>query len=120
MTPRWRRATLALFALGALAAVAGVFLSPQRALSNLLLVEIYALGLALAGATFLAIHHLTGAGWSSGLRRVPEAMMGALPVLALLAVPLMAARPVLFPAPPAEEAGGENARVVQDKQVAGG
>ena len=112
MTARWRGATLALFALGLLAALAGLYWSPRRAWSNLLLVEVYALGLALAAALFLCIHHLTGAGWSSGLRRVPEAMMGSLPVLALLALPLMAARPVLFPAAVAVDEGAPGAKAL--------
>ena len=34
---------------------------------------------ALAGALFIGIQHLSGAGWSAVLRRVPEAMMSGLP-----------------------------------------
>lgn len=92
----WLRAALALFLLGLVAAALGIAWSPRRTWSNLLLVEAYVLGLAVAGAVFICIQHLSGAGWSAVLRRVPEAMMGPLPAFALLALLLFAGRPVLF------------------------
>jgi hypothetical protein len=98
----WPQAGLGLFALAALSAVAGILRSPLRAWSNLLLCELYILCLALAGALFISIHHLSGAGWSAVLRRVAEAMMSGLPVAAVLLLPLLLGRPVLYPpgAPP--------------------
>ena len=99
----WPRAALVLVVLGLATAASGVVWSPRRAWSNLLLAEAYVLGLALAGALLLCIHHLTGAGWSAAVRRVPEAMMGGLPAFALLALPLLLARPILFPAPLPED-----------------
>ena len=93
----WPQAGLGIFALAALAAVAGVLRSPLRAWSNLLLCEVYILCLALAGALFISIQHVSGAGWSAVLRRVPEAMMAALPVAAVLLLPLFLGRRVLYP-----------------------
>jgi hypothetical protein len=92
----WPQAALGLFALGVLAAAAGIVQSPLRAWSNLLLGEVYILCLALAGALFISIHHVSGAGWSAVLRRVPEAMMSVLPVAALLVLPLFLGRHVLY------------------------
>ena len=93
----WPQAGLALFALAALAAVAGILRSPLRAWSNLLLCEVYILCLTLSGALFISIQHLSGAGWSAVLRRVPEAMMSGLPVAAVLLLPLLLGRHVLYP-----------------------
>jgi hypothetical protein len=93
----WPQAALGLFALGVLAAAAGIVHSPLRAWSNLLLCEVYILCLALAGALFISIEHLSGAGWSAVLRRVPEAMMSVLPVAAVLVLPLFLGRHVLYP-----------------------
>jgi hypothetical protein len=93
----WAQAALGLFAFSALAAAAGVLWSPVRAWSNLLLCALYVLGLGLAGALFIAIEHLSGASWSAALRRVPEAMMAALPAGAALMLPLFLARQVLYP-----------------------
>jgi hypothetical protein len=106
---RWPQAGLALFALAALAAVFGLMRSPVRAWSNLLLCEVYILCLALAGALFISIQHLSGAGWSAVLRRVAEAMMSGLPAAAVLLLPLLLGRHVLYP-PSASHHAEDHAR----------
>jgi hypothetical protein len=82
------RAAFSLMAVGGLTAVVGLFLAPERTWSNLLLNNFYLLSIGLAGGLLLSFHFLSGAGWSAGLRRVPEAMMAGLPVMALLVVTL--------------------------------
>jgi hypothetical protein len=93
----WPQASLGLFGLAVLAAVVGIVYSPERAWSNLLLCQVYMLCLALAGALFISIQHVSGASWSAALRRVPEAMMSVLPAAAVLLLPLLLGRHVLYP-----------------------
>ncbi len=92
---------VALTALGA-AVLAGLFLTGGSAgrgrLWTLLLVDdFFFLSLALAGILFLALHYLSSAGWWAVIRRVPEAMMGFVPVAGLLTLPLYFGRQVLYP-----------------------
>ena len=44
----------------------------------------YLLSLGVAGIVFIAFQYITNAGWSVGLRRVPEAMTNVLPVAGLV------------------------------------
>jgi hypothetical protein len=62
--------------------LAGIILSPARAWGGLLLAAFYILGLSLGAMVMLALHHVTKAGWSAVVRRVPEAMLAILPVAA--------------------------------------
>jgi hypothetical protein len=86
----------ALCALGAAVALAGLFLAPQRTWANLLLASYYLLGLGLAGAFFVALQYITGAGWSVAFRRVPEAMTAVLPYAAGLLAAVLLFRPSLY------------------------
>jgi hypothetical protein len=95
------RSALALCAglvvLGGAALAAGLLQSPERAWLNLLLVSYFLLSLGLGGLVFVAVQYVTGAGWSVGLRRVPEAMAAILPVAALGLAVVFLARPSLYP-----------------------
>ena len=73
------RALRAMAAIGALTFGAGLVFAPERVWPNLLLVSYFALGLSLAGLVFVALQYITGAGWSTALRRIPEAMATLLP-----------------------------------------
>jgi hypothetical protein len=86
-----------LAAVGGLTLVAGLFLAPQRVWLNLLLVSFYLLGLALAGAVWVALQYVSGAHWSTALRRVPEAMAGLLPFAALGILAILMFQPSLYP-----------------------
>jgi hypothetical protein len=97
MPPRWRQAGRALAAAGVLAAAAGLALAPARTWPSLLVGNVYLLSLALGGALFIAINFLSGSGWWVVLRRVAEAMMAALPVVALLLLALFFGRHALYP-----------------------
>jgi NNP family nitrate/nitrite transporter-like MFS transporter len=76
------------FVLGALGLVAGLIFASTRAWAGVLLNAFYFLTLALGGMVFLCIYHVSNAGWSAVLRRIPEAMMNYLPygAIALLAI----------------------------------
>lgn len=81
---------------GAMAAAAGLLADPHRTWPDLLLNGYYILALALAGIVFIALQHLCGASWSADIRRVPEAMMSALPVAAVLMLMLFFGRAWLY------------------------
>jgi len=85
-----------LAAIGVATLVAGLFFAPQRIWPNLLLVSYYLLGLALAGMAWIAIQYVSGAHWSTALRRVPEAMAGALPLAALGVLGILAFQPSIY------------------------
>jgi hypothetical protein len=73
----------ALALLGGGTLVAGLVLTPERTWVNVLLVSNFLIGLGLGGLVLVALLYVTGARWSTPLRRVPEAMTAALPVAAL-------------------------------------
>jgi hypothetical protein len=83
--------------LGGVALAAGLSQAPERAWYNLLLVCYYLLYLGLGGLVFVALQYVSGAGWSVGLRRVPEAMAAVLPIAALGLAVVFLARPSLYP-----------------------
>ncbi|MBI3071399.1 MAG: hypothetical protein HYY84_04645 [Deltaproteobacteria bacterium] len=72
-------------------AVFGVtlFQSPTAAWSSLLVAAFYFLTIALGAIAFLALTYITKAGWSSVVKRVPEAMSTFLPVGAGLTLTLL-------------------------------
>jgi hypothetical protein len=75
-------------------------MTPERIWPNLLLDGFYALTLCVSAMFFIATARATSARWSAGLRRVPEAFICAIPVFALLMLPLIllpGARATLFP-----------------------
>jgi hypothetical protein len=95
---RWRMPAFALMGVGALTIAAGLYWWPERTWSTLLLSNLYLLFVCLAGALILSIQYLAGAGWWIVLRRVPEAMMAGLPIVAiLLVVSLFFGRLALYP-----------------------
>jgi hypothetical protein len=73
----------ALVIVGAVAFAIGLATAPARAWAAFLVSGFYTLALSLAGGVFLVIRMLTGAGWSALFIRVPEAMAGVLPLLAV-------------------------------------
>jgi len=87
----------ALAGIGVATLGAGLFLAPQRIWLNLLLASYYLLGLALAGMAWIAIQYVSGAHWSTALRRVPEAMAGVLPLGALGIICIVILHPSLYP-----------------------
>jgi hypothetical protein len=93
----WRAAALALAGLAGPAIATGLVKWPARTWPNLLLADVYLLTMALAGALFVSMQYLSGAGWSVVLRRIAEAMMSGLPVAAALMLSLFFGRHTLYP-----------------------
>ena len=83
--------------IGSVTFAAGLYFAPQRTWLNLLLISYYLLGLALAGAVWVTLQYVSGAHWSTALRRVPEAMAGLLPQAALGILAILILRPSLYP-----------------------
>jgi hypothetical protein len=84
--------------IGAAGLLAGAVLNPERIWANLLLAGVYILGLGLGGLYFVAIHYAAGAGWATAFRRIPEAMMGLIPVgSVLVALAVFGGRDSLYP-----------------------
>ncbi len=95
-----RGTTLASALLAALALVAlttGFLVAPDGAWTAILIAGLFLLGPTLGSLVFLALLHVTGAGWATAIRRVPEALAALLPLpLAALGVVLLV-RPDLYP-----------------------
>jgi hypothetical protein len=101
---------LGLAILGGVTLAAGLFVAPQRTWVNVLLVSYYLVGLGLGGLLLVALHYVTGARWSTPLRRVPEAMTAVLPLAAVGLAAVLLCRPSLYPwSTPASAAGSESA-----------
>lgn len=103
--PATKTLALAGLSLGALGLAIGLILTPDTLWANVLLAGFFGVGLGLAGALFIALHFVTGAGWSTALRRVPEAMTALIPVGGILVLIALAAAPGLYPWRSAEHHG---------------
>ncbi len=73
-------AILAFAGLGVM--VFGLITDPQRGWADYLLNNYYFLSLSLGAVFFIVIQYISQSGWSSGFKRIPEAMMAYLPVAA--------------------------------------
>jgi hypothetical protein len=80
---------LGLGALGILAFLAGLTVDAPRAWSGWLLGYAFFLFWGLCGLFFTALHHATGAVWSTVVRRLSEGMASYLPVAAVLFLVLL-------------------------------
>jgi hypothetical protein len=89
VTPTMVRVPIALIAIGAIAAVVGLFINSQRVWLNLLIDGFYVLSIGVSAIFFFTTQRLSSAKWSASIRRVPEAFMLVIPaavvLLALLA-----------------------------------
>lgn len=96
LAPRLLRPWRILMAVGALTLLAGLFASPDRTWAAVLLAGQYLVGLGLGGVFLVAMHYLTGAGWSVSVRRIPEAMAGLLPAGLLATAAVLLVHPSLY------------------------
>jgi hypothetical protein len=78
-----------------LSAVAG-YGNPRQFFFSYLVAFLFFLSLSLGGLIFVLIQFVTRAGWSVAVRRLAEHIMGTLPLLALLAIPLLFGLDQLF------------------------
>jgi len=80
-----------------LAALLATFLTdPKRAWANVLLDNMYFIGIAVTAGFFLALQYVTKSSWSEVLRRVPEAITAFLPWGFLLMLLLIPGMPALY------------------------
>jgi len=103
--PLARNIAWSLVVAGAVAIATGLAVDPRRTWPNLLINGFYATAIAVAGVVFIALQFLTGASWNAGLRRIPEALMAALPAAGVMMLALFFGRDWLYPAHHAE--GGD-------------
>jgi Ni/Fe-hydrogenase subunit HybB-like protein len=94
---RLRRLVAFLGGAGLAGVLAGHLTAPERTWPNLLAGGFYLLSTGLGGMLFLSIQQLAGAGWSAGLRRIPEAAMATLPAGAALMLAVFLARRWVYP-----------------------
>jgi hypothetical protein len=88
---------LVLAAGGALTLAAGATDEAHRVWANVLLLSNYLIGLSLGSLLLVALLYVTGARWSTPLRRLPEALALALPVGAVGLVAVLFFEPSLYP-----------------------
>lgn len=75
-------------AIGVICFVIALFQDATRAWYNYLIGYFYWMSIGLFGAFFTAIHHATGAQWSTPIRRLAEGMSSFLPVAGILLIVL--------------------------------
>jgi hypothetical protein len=108
LTPyRGRRLLLASLLVGAVGIalwILGLLLDPVRALYGWLIAFCFGVSIAIGALIFLMCHETMGAAWPVAVRRLTEAVVGALPVLAVAFVPVAigATTIYLWADPPAE------------------
>ena len=83
---QWRSAIAGVAALGA--CVLGAFFSPAQFFRAYLVGYLFYLGLALGSLAILMVYYLTGGAWGFLIRRILEASMRTLPLLAILVLPI--------------------------------
>ncbi len=75
----------------------GYFTQHDRAMFSYLYAYMSIIGLSLGSMIFVLLQHVTRAGWSIAMRRVPEAAMAAMPLFVLLFIPIAMNINSLFP-----------------------
>src|SRR4051812_24377209 len=90
--------TLALFAVGALVFIAGLFVAPDRAWRAFHANWLFFAALSSAGVTFVAVQRITTARWSRGVIRFMEGYVAFMPVaFVFLLLTLFFGRGYVFP-----------------------
>ena len=79
-----RLRTVATISLGV--TLLGWFLDREGVAGGLLVASQFGLGLAVGSLAFVVLGHILGAGWNVAIRRVPEALAGALPIASILVI----------------------------------
>ena len=83
--------SMALMAIGLIALVFGFVSNPHGAWPALLFNTYFYLGISVFAVFFVALQYVAEAGWSIVLKRVPEAIMGSLPVFSAIMLFIMIA-----------------------------
>lgn len=96
MTPRMKTISAALIAIGLLILIGTMVKNPSRGWHSFVMGYFYFTSLALGGLFFVAIQHLTKAGWSVNVRRVAESFTAFLPIAAIGGIILFFGGPKLY------------------------
>jgi hypothetical protein len=91
------RAAAGLAGAGVVLLVLGALLDPGQLFPAYLAAYAYVVSVALGALVFLMIIHAMGAGWPTLIRRLIEAIVATLPILAALFVPLLFGLRTLYP-----------------------
>ena len=83
--------SMALMAIGLMALIFGFVSNPHGAWPALLFNTYFYLGISVFAVFFVALQYVAEAGWSIALKRVPEAIMGALPIFSGIMLFIMVA-----------------------------
>lgn len=86
---RLRRRSLRVAAIGVLVLFIGFFVDRPQFFQSYLFAWLFCLGLALGSLALVLLHNLTGGAWGFAIRRLMEASLRTLPLLALLFVPVL-------------------------------
>jgi len=86
-----KRFSMSLMIIGLIAIIYGFISDPHSAWPALLFNTYFYLGISLFAVFFVALQYVSEAGWSIVLKRVPEAIMSALPIFSLIMLFIMIA-----------------------------
>ncbi len=82
--------------IGAAVVLFGVVFAPDRTWASVLLASQFLIGVGLGGVFLLALHYLSGAGWSVVIRRIPEALAALIPAGLACVAAVLVLRPSLY------------------------
>ncbi len=89
IVPRLQRQALLVGGVFTLATIIGFVVEPHQAMHSYLLAFMLCLGLTLGSMALLMTWHLTGGDWGVGIRRILEAQMATLPMMAAAFIPVI-------------------------------
>src|SRR5450759_2486698 len=93
---RQQQILFVMLGIGVVGFAAGLYTNNARLWPGFLLNAFFFLTLALGAAVFVSINHVANAGWSTAIRRVPEAMMSYLPLASISMLALFFGRDTLY------------------------
>ncbi len=82
--------------IGAIALIASLIGWGEQFIHSYLVAYMFTLSLVLGAMFFVMVQHITRAGWSVVVRRIAENMMGVMPVMAVLFLPILFEAETLF------------------------
>ncbi len=94
---RWPRPAIAAVVVGVASCVIGIIIDPRRTAAAYLVAYMASLAVVLGALAMIMIARVTDATWFVALRPQAEQVVGTLPALALLFIPLLVALRVLYP-----------------------
>ncbi|MEC9283385.1 MAG: molybdopterin oxidoreductase [Bdellovibrionota bacterium] len=97
MSPATKTVVWVCALVGLLTFLFGIYNNPERVWYSYLTSFFYFTSLSLCGLFFVAINHITSAGWSVNIRRVPEAFTAFLPYVLVGAIVLIIGADFIYP-----------------------